>query len=86
MVGSLRLSRLLVVANHVRAAGIFAGELWGPDGTLIGLASRRHTVPAAIEHGSHGVTAVLGPVDVDLLGLRVRIEAFDMRLGVARRL
>src|SRR5450756_875762 len=47
----------------------------------IGRGSRRKTAPAEIVRGLRGVTAVIGPVDVDLLGLTVSVPAFTIDTG-----
>jgi hypothetical protein len=76
MTGCLRLDRFIVVSGRPCAAGLFAGELLDADGTTIGWGSRRKTAPAEIVRGLRGATGVIGPVDVDLLGLTVRVPAF----------
>jgi hypothetical protein len=83
MTGCLRLDRFIVVSDRLCAAGVFAGELLDADGTTIGWGSRRKTAPAEIVRGRRGITAVIGPVDVDLLGLTVRVPAFTLDM-VAR--
>ena len=78
MTGCLRLDRFVVVSDRLCAAGVFAGQLLDADGTTIGWGSRRKTAPAEIVRGLRGVTAVIGPVDVDLLGLTVSVPAFTL--------
>jgi len=85
MTGWLRLQRFVLVSDQLCAAGIFTGTLFDADGTPIGLGSRRHTAPAAVSNGGPDVTAVIGPVDVNLLGLTVTIEAFELALGEETR-
>ncbi len=85
MTGWLRLRRFVLVSDQLCAAGIFTGTLFDADGRPIGLGSRRHTAPAAVSNGGPQVTAVIGPVDVDLLGLTVTIEAFELALGEEMR-
>ncbi len=68
MTGRLRLRRFVLVSDQLCAAGILTGALLDADGTPIGHGSRRHTAPAAFSKGVREVTAVIGPVDVDLLG------------------
>jgi hypothetical protein len=85
MNGSLRLERFHVISDRLFAAGVFTGELVDSDGTTIGVGSRRRTVPAEIASSLHGMAVVIGPVDVDLLGLTVSIPAFTMDTGVVRR-
>ncbi len=85
MTGWLRLRRFVLVSDQLCAAGIFTGALLDADGTPIGHGSRRHTAPVAVTKGEREVTAVIGPVDVDLLGLTVTIEAFELALGEAVR-
>jgi hypothetical protein len=85
MTGSLRLERFHVISDRLYAAGVFTGELVDSDGTTIGVGSRRRTVPAEIARSLHDMAVVIGPVDVDLLGLTVSIPAFTMDTGVVRR-
>jgi hypothetical protein len=85
MTGWLRLERFLVTSDRLCAAGVFTGELVDPDGNTIGFGSRRRTVPAEIASSLHDVAVVIGPVDVDLLGLTVSIPAFTMGTAVIRR-
>jgi hypothetical protein len=85
MTGCLRLDRFIVVSGRLCAAGVFAGELLDADGTTIGWGSRRKTAPAEIVRGLRGATAVIGPVDVDLLGLTVSVPAFTLNTGATMR-
>jgi hypothetical protein len=74
-----------VVSDRLYAAGVFAGQLLDADGTTIGWGSRRKTAPARIVRGLRGVTAVIGPVDVDLLGMTVSVPAFTIGTGARLR-
>jgi len=85
MTGCLRLDRFVVVSDRLFAAGVFAGELLDADGTTIGWGGRYQTAPAEIVRGLRGVTAVIGPVDVDLLGLTVSVPAFTIDSGARMR-
>jgi hypothetical protein len=85
MTGWMRLERFHVVSDRLCAAGVFTGELLDSDGTTIGVGSRRRTVPAEITRSLHDMAVVIGPVDVDLLGLTVSIPAFTLDTGVVRR-
>ena len=85
MTGWMRLERFHVVSDRLCAAGVFIGELHDSDGTTIGVGSRRRSVPAEITRSLHYRAAVIGPVDVDLLGLTVSIPAFTMDTGVVRQ-
>jgi len=85
MTGCLRLDRFIVVYGRLCVAGVFAGELLDADGTTIGWGSRRKTAPAEIVRGRRGATAVIGPVDVDLLGLTVSVPAFTLDTGARMR-
>ena len=82
MTGWMRLERFHVVSDRLCAAGVFTGELLDSDGATIGVGSRRRTVPAEITRSLHDMAVVIGPVDVDLLGLTVSIPAFTMDTGV----
>ena len=85
MTGWMRLDRFHVVSDRLCAAGVFTGELHDSDGTTIGVGSRRRSVPAEITRSLHYRAVVIGPVDVDLLGLIVNIPAFTMDTGVERQ-
>jgi len=81
MTGWLRLGGFVVVSGQLCAAGVFTGALLDADGTTIGVGSRRRTAPVEITRTSEGLTARVGPVDVDLLGLTVTVPAFTMETG-----
>jgi hypothetical protein len=85
MTGWLRLDRFVVAAEGLHAAGVFTGQLTDADGTLIGVGSRRKTVPAEISRSERGIMATIGPVDVDLLGLVVAINPFSVEARVPGR-
>ena len=85
MTGWLRLERFHVISDRLCAAGVFTGELVDSKGTTIGVGSRRRTVPVEIARSLHDMAVVIGPVDVDLLGLTVSIPAFTVGTAVVRR-
>jgi hypothetical protein len=85
MTGCLRLDQFILVADRLCASGVFAGELLDADGTSIGWGSRRKACPAEIVRGLHEVTALIGPVDVDLMGMTVSIDAFTVHTGARMR-
>ena len=78
MTGWLRLGGFVMVSGRLCIAGVFTGELVDADGTTIGIASRRRTAPVEITRTPEGLTTIVGPVDVDLLGLTVTVPAFTM--------
>lgn len=78
MTGWLRLGGFVVVSGRLYAAGVFTGELLAADGTTIGVGSRRRIAPVEITRTPEGLTALVGPVEVDLLGLTVTVSAFTM--------
>jgi hypothetical protein len=75
MTGSLRVERLLATSDRLWAEGVFTGALVDADGTHIGTASRRQRVPAMVAHDLEGHPVVIGPVEVDLIGLTVTVPA-----------
>src|SRR3954447_26205067 len=81
MTGWLRLGGFVVVSGQLCAAGVFTGELLDADGVTIGVGSRRRTAPVEITRTAEGPTVLVGPVDVDLLGLTVTISAFTVETG-----
>ncbi len=78
--GTYRLERLVDQYGQTAAAGVFTGELIGADRRRIGLASRRHVAAAEVLDDAHGRWVSLGPVDVNLLGFLVTVNAFAVRV------
>ena len=85
MTGCLRLDRFIMVSDQLCASGVFAGELLDSDGTTIGWGSRRKACPAEIVRGLREATAMIGPVDVDLMGMTVSVAAFSIHTGARMR-
>lgn len=76
MTGHARVRDIHLEHGHLHAAVVFIGQLCDADGSAIGTGSRRATAPAATAEGSRGRAAVIGPTDVDLLGLAVSVRPF----------
>ncbi|KGN42064.1 hypothetical protein [Knoellia aerolata] len=76
MSGHLRLQRLVVVPRGAFVTGVFTGELREFDGTLVGVDSRRCTVPADLRRSDDGLQAVIRPLHLDLMGIDVDVGAF----------
>jgi len=76
MTGWYRLGRFIAVSDKLYATGVFTGELLDADGTVVGVGSRRQSAAVDITRGVQGLMALIGPVDVDLLGLTVRVGTF----------
>jgi hypothetical protein len=76
--GTYRIERLLEQYGLPAAAGVFTGELSDANGNRIGLASRRHTAAVRLLDGTEGPLVSLGPVDVNLLGFLVTVDAFSV--------
>jgi hypothetical protein len=66
--------------GQTAAAGVFTGELIAENRERIGLASRRHVAAAEMTAGPNDRYISLGPVDVNLLGFLVTVEAFTVAL------
>ncbi len=83
--GSYRIAGL--VSQHGRLAldGVFAGTLVDSDGSHIGMGSRRHTAPVLVSAVGGALELVVGPLEIDLLGFRVTIEALPVDLPAAVR-
>ena len=76
MSGHLRLQRIVIVPRGAFVTGVFTGELREPDGTLIGVDSRRCTVPADLQRNDNGLEAVIRPMQLDLMGIVVDVLPF----------
>ena len=76
MTGWYRLGRFIAVSDKLYAVGVFTGELLDADGTTIGVGSRRQSAAVDITRNASGLMALIGPVDVELLGLTVRVGTF----------
>ena len=78
--GSYRLERLVNQFGQLAAAGIFTGELRDADGTHVGMCSRRLTCAALVETDAETHLVHIGPVDVNLLGLMITVQEFNVGL------
>jgi hypothetical protein len=76
MNGHLRLQRLVIVPRGVFVRGVVTGELREPDGTLIGVDSRRATLPADLERDGGGLQPVVRPLQLDLMGITIDVQPF----------
>lgn len=76
MCGHLRVQRLVIVPRGAFVTGVFTGELREPDGTVIGVDSRRCTVAADLQRDDDGIEAVIRPMQLDLMGIVVDVFAF----------
>jgi hypothetical protein len=76
MTGSLRLQRLVLVPRGTFVTGVFTGELREPDGTLVGRDSKRATVQADLVRDGRGLHPVVRPLQLDLMGITVRVDSF----------
>ncbi|MFW5473858.1 hypothetical protein ACOCJ5_11165 [Knoellia sp. CPCC 206450] len=86
--GHLRVQRLVLVPSGAFVTGVFVAELREPDGTFIGIDSRRATVPADLVPCDGGLRPVVRSTRLSLMGLEVQVEAFavdpQLTLGRAR--
>lgn len=76
MKGILRVRALDLGAGAASLDGVFTAELRERDGSLIGVDSRRMTVPADLEPHASGRRLLVGPLDLDLMGITVRVQRF----------
>lgn len=76
MTGSVRVERVVTTSGSLWVQGVFTGELLDADGSHIATSSRRHLACARIARDLEGAPTVVGPVQIDLLGLRVSVPAF----------
>ena len=78
MTGHLRLQRLVLAPRGAFVTGVFTGELREPDGALIGRGSTRATAPADLVRDDAGLRPVVRPLQLDLMGIAVRVDAFGI--------
>ena len=83
MTGLLRLHRLVQRGDRLQGIVFFTGDLSDGDGSHVGVASRRMIVSAEIVRSASGIHVSIGPLEVDLLGFAVSVEAVTMQLGTA---
>ena len=83
MSGHLRLQRLVIAPRGAFLTGVFTGELREPDGTLIGVDSRRATAPADLVRDDGGMRPVVRPLQLDLMGITVDVDAFAIEPSLA---
>ena len=86
MIGSVRLQRLVLVPRGVFVTGVFTGTLHEPDGTLIGVDSRRVSAPADLVRDGAGLHPMVRPLRLELMGIPVDIPSFaiDTTLALPR--
>lgn len=72
--GDYRLERLETSSRQVLATGVFTGTLTDSDGSRIGVGSRRTRVAVDVVDTGCALLVLLGPLDVDLLGLAVAVQ------------
>lgn len=83
--GRLRVQRLVLVPSGIFVTGVFVAELREPDGTVIGVDSRRATVPADLVRRDDGLQPVVRASRIGLMGLELQIAPFpvDPRLSLS---
>jgi len=83
--GHLRVQRLVLVPSGLFVTGVFVAELLEPDGTFIGIDSRRATVPADLVRRGDCLQPVVRATRLSLMGLELQIAPFpvDPRLSLA---
>lgn len=83
MVGSLRLERLVIAPRGTFVTGVFTGELREPDGSLVGVGSRRASAPADLVRDESGLRPVVRPLQLDLMGITIDIGSFAIEPALA---
>jgi len=83
MTGSLRLQRLVIVPRGAFVTGVFTGELREPDGTLVGVDSRRASAPADLVSFDGGLRPVVRPLQLDLMGIAIDVHSFAIEPWLA---
>ena len=83
MVGSLRLQRLVIAPRGTFVTGVFTGELREPDGSLVGVDSRRASAPADLVRDESGLRPIVRPLQLDLMGITIDIGSFGIEPALA---
>ena len=83
MTGSVRLQRLVLVPRGAFVTGVFTGALHDDDGSLIGVESRRATVPADLVQNERGFRPWVRPFSLDLMGITVDVAGFAVDPALA---
>ena len=78
MHGILRVAELRQAPSGVRLEGVFTAELREADGTRIGVDSRRTTVAPELVRQERCHQLVIGPLDLDLMGITVHVDRFTI--------
>jgi hypothetical protein len=77
------LQRLVIVPRGAFVTGVFTGELREQEGELIGVDSRRATVPADLVYDEGGLRPLVRPLQLDLMGIAIQIESFVIERWLA---
>ena len=78
MTGTLRVQRLVMAPGAAFVSGVFTGELRDADGALVGVDSRRATVPVDLVEEDGALAPVVRALSLDLLGMQVDVPAFSI--------
>ena len=74
----MRVQRLVLVPSGIYVTGVFVAELREPDGTLVGVDSRRATVPADLVRRDDGLQPVVRATRLTFMGLEVKVAPFPV--------
>lgn len=83
MTGFLRVQRLVLAPRGAFLTGVFTGELRDADASLIGVDSRRVSAAVDLVRDADGYTPVVRPLQLDLMGIRVDVDAVRIDPGLA---
>lgn len=78
--GTYRIGSVVSFGAQLAVTGVVSGALRGADGAHIGVASRRCTGVVRVVEDLSGPQLVVGPLETDLLGFVVSIDAFGVEL------
>lgn len=85
--GTLRLRRLVIVPRGAFVTGVVTGELLDADGSLVGVDSRRVTLPVDLVRQGDRFVPVVRASRLDLIGLAVDLDpaVLDVPLALPRQ-
>ena len=80
-VGSLDITRFVVRGGQLLAVGTLTGTLTDSLGNVLGEITRVITLPVGIQQATCEILDLeLGPLDLDLLGLLVHLDAINLEI------
>ena len=83
--GTYRITRAISLSGELATTGVMSGVLRNPDGTFVGVGGRRCTAAVRVMQDADALELVVGPLEIDLLGFLVTVDALPVEIPQENR-